>query len=111
MHAYTEEAMNNAIEDVRRGTLLLLKDILFHELPYSTKQKRALFWPDVKEKTGKRPKKEKLPSVATSKQWQEHHSKKTQIRKENEERKQERARENQLKKENMETRKEPEKIN
>ncbi|KAK9739034.1 hypothetical protein QE152_g9327 [Popillia japonica] len=63
--------------------------------------KRALFWPDVKEKTGKRTKKEKLPSVATSKQWQEYHSKKTQIKKENEERKQERARERQLKKENM----------
>ncbi|KAK9688121.1 hypothetical protein QE152_g35770 [Popillia japonica] len=46
-------------------------------------------------------KKEKLPSVATSKQWQEYDSKKTQIKKENEERQQERARERQLKKENM----------
>lgn len=37
--------------------------------------KRALFWPENTEKVGKRRFKEKIPSVVTSKQWQEYHEK------------------------------------
>lgn len=42
--------------------------------------KRALFWPDTTQMVEKRRSKEKIPSVVTSKQWQENHEKKEETK-------------------------------
>lgn len=64
--------------------------------------KRALFWPENTEKPGKRRSKEKIPSVVTSKQWQEYHEKKEEAKLQKEKLKLERAEARRLKKEQSE---------
>ena len=61
--------------------------------------KRALFWPENTEKAGKRRSKEKIPSVVTSKQWQEYHEKKEEAKLQKERLKNEKAEARRLKKE------------
>lgn len=64
--------------------------------------KRALFWPENTQKAGKRRPRENVPSVVTSKQWQEYHEKKKEAKLQKEKLKLERAEQRRLKKEQTE---------
>lgn len=61
--------------------------------------KNALFWPKTEKKDNKRRKKEKIPFVATSEQWQQYHLKKEEAKLEKERQKMARAEERLKKKE------------
>jgi hypothetical protein len=82
-----------------------MKKILTTDIKVPTPFKNTLFWPEPKKVTLKKKPKEKIPSVATSSQWQQYFKSKEEKKRKEEEKKVQRQEDRKRKKMEVEKRK------